>query len=108
MLVGNYLMCRKRHIAWLLGMTQPREFSRAGLGLTHHSQLPGNGDNDFFTQSATVWDAQISFVTKSAKFGAYVNNLTNKQYMRPSAYFGGGQLLPNAPRTFMLSAQFYL
>jgi len=73
-----------------------------------YPQLPGNGDNDFFTQSATVWDAQISFVTKSAKFGAYVNNLTNKQYMRPSAYFGGGQLLPNAPRTFMLSAQFYL
>ena len=80
----------------------------AGLGLTHHSQLPGNGDNDFFTQSATVWDARISFVTKSAKFGAYVNNLTNTQYMKPSAYFGGGQLLPNAPRTFMLSAQFYL
>ena len=39
---------------------------------------------------------------------AYVNNLTNTQYMKPSAYFGGGQLLLNAPRTFMLSAHIRL
>lgn len=76
-----------------------------GLGLTHHAQLPGNGNNEFFTQAATVWDAQVSYKTSGVKYGAYINNLSNKQYYLPSAYFGGGQVLPNMPRTFMLNVQ---
>lgn len=79
-----------------------------GVGLTHHAKLPGNGDNEFFTQAATVWDAQVSYKANGARYGAYVNNLANKQYYMPSAYFGGGQVLPNTPRTFMLGAQFDL
>jgi len=77
-----------------------------GLGLTQHSRLPGDAANSYFTPAATIWDAQVSYQTKSARFGLNVSNLFDKQYLIPSAYFGGGQVTPAAPRTFTATASF--
>jgi len=75
-----------------------------GMGLTHHSRLPGDTTNSFFTPSATVWDAQASFRMRSVKLGLGVNNLTDRKYYVPSNYFGGGQVVPALPRTFVATA----
>ena len=77
-----------------------------GLGTTHSSKLPGDAANSYFTQAVTVWDAQLSYKKDNARYGVYVNNLFDKQYFRPSAYFGGGQVMPGLPRTIMATAQF--
>jgi iron complex outermembrane receptor protein len=77
-----------------------------GLGLTQHSRLPGDAANSYFTPAATVWDAQVSYQTKIARFGLNISNLLDKQYLIPSAYFGGGQVTPAAPRTFTATASF--
>jgi iron complex outermembrane receptor protein len=77
-----------------------------GLGATHSSKLPGDAANSYFTQAVTVWDAQLSYKKNNARYGVYVNNLFDKQYFRPSAYFGGGQVMPGLPRTIMATAQF--
>jgi iron complex outermembrane receptor protein len=77
-----------------------------GLGLTQHSRLPGDAANSYFTPAATVWDAQVSYQAKSARFGLNISNLLDKQYLIPSAYFGGGQVTPAAPRTFTATASF--
>jgi iron complex outermembrane receptor protein len=77
-----------------------------GLGVTHHDKLPGNNTNSFFTPSAQVWDAQLSYQTKLARYGLNVSNLLDKQYFVPSAYFGGGQVIPAAPHALTASAVF--
>jgi len=77
-----------------------------GLGTTHGSKPPGDSANSYFTQAVTVWDAQLSYKKDNARYGVYVNNLFDKQYFRPSAYFGGGQVMPGLPRTIMATAQF--
>jgi iron complex outermembrane recepter protein len=77
-----------------------------GLGATHSSKLPGDAANTYFTQAVTIWDAQLSYKKDSARYGVYVSNLFDKQYFRPSAYFGGGQVMPGLPRTIMATAQF--
>jgi iron complex outermembrane receptor protein len=77
-----------------------------GLGLTHQSELPGDGSNSFFTPATTVWDAQASYQVKGARYGLAISNLLDKQYLVPSTYFGGGQVLPAAPRTLTASAVF--
>lgn len=68
-----------------------------GLGLSHHSALPGDATNSFSTPAATVWDAQASYRIGKAQFGVTVRNLADKTYYVPSRYFGGGQVTP-APR----------
>ena len=65
------------------------------------SRLPS-----FFTPATTVWDAQVSYQTRNARYGVAVSNLLDAQYFVPSAYFGGGQLMPAAPRTITASAVF--
>lgn len=70
-----------------------------GLGVTHHSRLPGNSTNTFFTPASTVWDAQLSYSLWKARLGLNVLNLTDKKYYVPSAYFVGGQVTPALPRT---------
>lgn len=77
-----------------------------GLGLTHNSKLPGNSTNTFFTPATTVWDAQVSYAIWKARFGLNVFNLTDKKYYVPSAYFGGGQVIPALPRTITATANF--
>ncbi len=77
-----------------------------GVGATHNSRLPGDAANNYFTEAVTVWDAQISYKKKNARYGVHANNLFDKQYVRPSAYFGGGQVMPGLPRTIMATAQF--
>lgn len=77
-----------------------------GLGMTHHSSLPGNARNTFFTPATTVADAQISYQLRDMKFGLNINNLFDKQYYMPSAYFGGGQVIPALPRNVSFSANF--
>jgi len=77
-----------------------------GLGLTYQSELPGDGSNSFFTPATTVWDAQASCQVKGARYGLAISNLLDKQYLVPSTYFGGGQVLPAAPRTLTASAVF--
>ena len=77
-----------------------------GLGVTQHARLPGDAANSFFTPAASVWDAQVSYQTGQARFGLNINNLLNKQYLIPSAYFGGGQVTPAAPRTLTATASF--
>lgn len=79
----------------------------AGLGLTYRSRLPGTASNTFFTPAATVWDAQVSYRTTSARYGLSIANLSNKKYFVPAAYFGGGQVIPALPRTVALTAQFH-
>jgi iron complex outermembrane receptor protein len=75
-----------------------------GLGVTNRSKLPGDGENTFFTSAVTLWDAQVSYELKNVRLGLNVANLLDKQYMSPSAYFGGGQLLPGMPRTVTATA----
>lgn len=77
-----------------------------GLGLTYQSELPGDSTNSFFTPATTVWDTQVSYQTKNVRYGLAVSNLLDKQYFVPSAYFGGGQMMPAAPRTLTASAVF--
>ena len=77
-----------------------------GLGMTYHSKLPGDNTNSFFTQAATVLDAQVSYVRGNARYGLSIQNLLNKQYYKPSTYFAGGQVTPAQPRTFAISANF--
>lgn len=76
-----------------------------GLGLTQHARLPGNAANDYFTPAATVWDAQVSYRIKSARLGLNITNLMDKEYLIPSAYFGGGQITPAPRRTVTASAR---
>ena len=77
-----------------------------GLGVTHHSRLPGNSTNTFFTPATTVWDAQLSYSLWKARLGLNVLNLTDKKYYVPSAYFVGGQVTPALPRTITATATF--
>lgn len=79
-----------------------------GLGLSYHDKLPGNNTNDYFTPAATVFDAQVSYRVGKARYGINISNLSNRQYFMPSAYFGGGQVTPAAPRTVMATAVFDL
>ncbi len=77
-----------------------------GLGVTHHSSLPGDTTNTFFTPSATVADAQVSYKLRDMKLGLSISNLFDKKYYVPSAYFGGGQVIPALPRTVSATANF--
>lgn len=77
-----------------------------GLGMTYRSELPMDTANTVFTPSATLWDAQLSYKTAHARYGININNLLDKEYYIPSAYFGGGQVTPASPRTVMATAMF--
>ncbi len=77
-----------------------------GLGLTDSSKLAGNATNTYFTPAATVWDAQVSYKMRDVKLGLNINNLFDKKYYVPSAYFGGGQVTPALPRTISATAAF--
>ncbi|MBK6717101.1 MAG: TonB-dependent receptor, partial [Burkholderiales bacterium] len=88
---------------WLQG---PAAGLSAGLGLTRHGRLAGDTANTFFTQAATLWDAQLGYKVDGARYALGVSNLTDRQYFVPSTYFGGGQVIPARPRTFQASANF--
>ena len=79
-----------------------------GLGASHRSSLAGDTSNTFFTPAVTLVDAQASYKRGGMKYSASVNNLLNKQYYAPMAYFSGGQVVPVTPRTLVLgvTAQF--
>lgn len=77
-----------------------------GLGFTHMSALAGDTSNTFFTPAATVADAQFSYKLRDMRLGLNINNLFDKKYYVPSAYFGGGQVIPALPRTFSATANF--
>jgi iron complex outermembrane receptor protein len=51
-------------------------------------------------------DAQVSYQSKQLRYGLAVSNLLDKQYLVPSAYFGGGQVTPATPRSVTASAVF--
>ena len=72
--------------------------------MTYQSSLPGDANNSFFTPASSVWDAQLSYQTKAVRYGVQVANLLDTQYVVPSNYFGGGQILPAARRTVVASA----
>lgn len=76
-----------------------------GLGLTHHSALPGDNSNSFFTPSATVFDTQAAYRIGDLQLSLNVRNLTDKKYWEPSRYFGGGQVTPAPRRTLALQGQ---
>jgi iron complex outermembrane receptor protein len=78
----------------------------AGLGVTYTSELPGDSANNFFTPSSTVWDAQLAWRGERATVQLVVRNLFDNEYFVPSQYFGGGQVLPAAPRLVSLNASF--
>lgn len=80
----------------------------AGFGATYHDRLPGDAENNFFTPAATVFDAQVSYSVGSMRFAIVANNLTDRRYFLPSAYFGGGQVLPSLRRSVFLTASFAL
>lgn len=77
-----------------------------GLGVTHRSRLPGDAANSFYTPAATVWDAQIAYRTRTARYGLNISNLLDKEYLAASAYFGGGQVTPAPRRSVIASASF--
>lgn len=77
-----------------------------GAGLTYHGNLAGDNYNSFFTPAATVWDAQVSYKFGKARIGLGINNLLDKKYYVPSAYFGGGQVTPALPRTLSATLQY--
>ena len=54
-----------------------------GVGLTHHSALPGDAANTFFTPSATVYDVQLSYAVGQARIGLSATNFSDKQYYVP-------------------------
>ncbi len=70
-----------------------------GLGMTHHSRLPGNAFNTFFTPSATTADAQVSYTRGAVTIGVNAANLADHKYFVPSNYFGGNQVIPAPRRT---------
>ena len=76
-----------------------------GLGLTYHSRLPGDAANNYYTQAATVWDAQASYRIARMTLGLSIQNLTDKQYYEPSIYFGGGQVMPVPGRRVTATAR---
>jgi iron complex outermembrane receptor protein len=76
-----------------------------GLGMTRHGKLPGDAANNYFTPSATVWDSQLSYRLGMTTLGLFVNNLTDKKYFEPSAYFGGGQVMPAPRRSVVATAR---
>jgi iron complex outermembrane receptor protein len=78
----------------------------AGLGMTYRSELPIDTTNTTFTPAVTVWDAQLSYKTAHARYGININNLLDKEYYVPSAYFGGGQVTPAYPRTVTATATY--
>ena len=74
-----------------------------GLGASYRSNLAGDTSNSFFMPAVTLWDAQASYKRGQTQYSASVNNLLNKQYYAPMAYFGGGQVVPGLPRSLVLS-----
>jgi iron complex outermembrane receptor protein len=73
-----------------------------GFGLTYRSELPGDYTNTFFTPSVTTYDAQASYqLDKTSTVRLFVNNLFDKQYVEPMAYFNGGRVMPALGRTIM-------
>lgn len=77
-----------------------------GLGLTHHGKLAGNDTNTFFTPSATLWDAQLSYRQGGARYGLNITNLFDRQYYKPTTYWAGGQVMPAPRRTVTASASY--
>ncbi len=88
---------------WLQG---PAAGLSAGLGLTNHGRLAGDTLNTFFTPSATLWDAQLGYKAGAGRYALRIDNLADKKYFVPSAYFSGGQVIPARPRTLQVSANF--
>lgn len=78
----------------------------AGLGVNYRSAVPGNTSNSFFTPAATVWDAQLSYVTGAARYALAISNLTDRPYYEPSAYFTGGHVTPAPRRQVSLTASY--
>ena len=76
-----------------------------GLGLSHHSSLPGDAANNVATPAATVWDAQLSYRLAAATLGLGIQNLTDRKYFEPSIYFGGGQVTPAQRRKVSATAR---
>ncbi|MBN8488712.1 MAG: TonB-dependent receptor, partial [Burkholderiales bacterium] len=77
-----------------------------GLGVTSRGRLPIDNANSAYAPAATVWDAQLSYRHGIGRYGLSVQNLLDKAYWQPAAYFGGGQVLPALPRSVSASAQF--
>jgi iron complex outermembrane receptor protein len=77
-----------------------------GVGLTHHSALPGDAANTFFTPSATVYDVQLSYALGQARIGLSATNISDKQYYVPTRYFGGGQVLPAPGRAISATLRY--
>jgi iron complex outermembrane receptor protein len=80
--------------------------SGLGLGASYHARLPGNSANTFYTPAATVWDAQISHANGSARYVLAINNLFDRKYYEPSAYFGGGHVTPTPRRQVSATATY--
>lgn len=77
----------------------------AGVGVTYHSELPGNSLNAFFTPSASVWDGQVSYARRRIRVGLNGSNLADRQYFVPSNYFGGNQVIPARRRTLVATVR---
>jgi iron complex outermembrane receptor protein len=72
-----------------------------GGGLRYHSKLPVDASNSAYTESVTVYDANISYRVKDVKLGLVVNNLLDKKYFVPSSV---GNYYPGLRRTVMLTS----
>jgi len=75
-----------------------------GVGATYQSPLPGDSNNSFFTPSSTVWDAQLSYQSKSVRYGVHIANLWDSKHFVPSTTSAVGRSCPQ-PLVRWLSAR---
>lgn len=84
------------------------DFSAIGVGggARYHSKLPVNSQNTAFTDSATLYDAHVSYTMKDVKFALVVNNLLDKKYWIPSSANGATDTFyfPALRRTVMFTS----
>ena len=63
-------------------------------------------ERSFCSGRITVDDAQLSYLVGTTRLGLSITNLTDKEYYEPSAYFGGGHVIPGLPRAVTATANF--
>jgi iron complex outermembrane receptor protein len=80
-----------------------------GMGATYRSAVYANSANTYTTPAVTLLDAQASYQQGNARYALAVNNLTDRKYFEPSAYFGGsstGHVVPALRRQVSFTASY--
>lgn len=84
---------------WLSG---PAEGLAFGIGATYRESAPLTDGNAFFSDSVTLYDAQVSYTWARLSLDLSVQNLTDKRYFRPYQYLLQEVGRPGTPRSATL------